>query len=250
MKHLRCLIPFSLFFFVSNLISSQGFEIKGKVTDSKTGESMIGVNIMIKGDVHGTVSGYDGKFILRGKVAPPFTVRFSFVGYEILEIEVSDPLKALDIKMNEQPFLGQEVVISASRMEENILRSPVSIEKMNLKDIQLISAANFYDGLYQLKGVDMNVHGLTFRLPNARGFNDYTNYRMNQIIDGVENISPGLSFSAGNIFGLSQLDIESLEMVIGASSALYGPGGMNGTLVMTSKESPRIMRLDQLASCW
>ena len=116
------------------------------------------------------------------------------------------------------------------------MRSPVSIEKMNLRDIQQISTANFYDGFYQLKGVDMNVHGLTFRLPNARGFNDYTNYRMNQIIDGVENISPGLSFSAGNIFGLSQLDIESLEMVIGASSALYGPGGMNGTLVMTSKD--------------
>jgi len=112
----------------------------------------------------------------------------------------------------------------------------VSVEKLNLRDIQQISTANFYDGLYQLKGVDMNVHGLTFRLPNTRGFNDYTNYRMNQIIDGVENISPGLSFSAGNIFGLSQLDIESLEMVVGASTALYGPGGMNGTLVMTSRD--------------
>ena len=40
----------------------------------------------------------------------------------------------------------------------------------------------------------MNVHGLTFNLPNARGFNDYTNYRMNQIVDGVENVSPGLKF--------------------------------------------------------
>ena len=87
-----------------------------------------------------------------------------------------------------------------------------------------------------LKGVDMNVHGLTFNLPNARGFNDYTNYRMNQIVDGVENVSPGLSFAAGNIFGLSQIDVKSVEMVVGASTALYGPGGMNGTLVMQSKD--------------
>jgi outer membrane receptor protein involved in Fe transport len=58
---------------------------------------------------------------------------------------------------------------------------------------------------------------------------------MNQIIDGVENISPGLSFAAGNIFGLPQIDVKSLEMVVGASTALYGPGGMNGTLVMESK---------------
>jgi iron complex outermembrane recepter protein len=236
MKLLRYLTPVVIFFSLSFTVSAQVFEIKGKVTDSKSGETMIGVNIIITGDVHGTVSGYDGKFILKSKTAPPFVLRFSFVGYETREIEVSEPGKLLDVKMIEQPYLGQEVVVSASRMEENILRSPVSIEKMNLKDIQQISTANFYDGLYQLKGVDMNVHGLTFRLPNARGFNDYTNYRMNQIIDGVENISPGLSFSAGNIFGLSQLDIESLEMVIGASSALYGPGGMNGTLVMTSKD--------------
>lgn len=95
---------------------------------------------------------------------------------------------------------------------------------MNLRDIQQISTANFYDGLYQLKGVDMNVHGLTFRLPNTRGFNDYTNYRMNQIVDGVENVSPGLSFAAGNIFGVSQNDIESLEMVVGASSGIVWSG--------------------------
>jgi len=58
---------------------------------------------------------------------------------------------------------------------------------------------------------------------------------MNQIIDGIENVPPGLSFSAGNIFGLSELDVQSLELLVGASSALYGPGGMNGTLIMTSK---------------
>jgi iron complex outermembrane recepter protein len=235
MNNILKLVYFVIFFFVSIAIPAQSFEIKGKITDAKSGESMIGVNIIIEGDVHGTVSGYDGNFVLKSKVAPPFTLHFSFVGFESQDIKVSESGKFLDIKMNEQPFLAQEVVVSASRMEESILRSPVSIEKMNMRDIQQISTANFYDGLYQLKGVDMNVHGLTFRLPNTRGFNDYTNYRMNQIIDGVENISPGLSFSAGNIFGLSQLDIESLEMVVGASSALYGPGGMNGTLVMKSK---------------
>jgi hypothetical protein len=153
-----------------------------------------------------------------------------------VEVEVTAATTFLNIKMEEQMLLGQEVVISASRIEENILRSPVSIEKMNIRDLRQISAANFYDGLYQLKGVDMNAHGLTFNLPNARGFNDYTNYRMNQIIDGVENLSPGLSFAAGNIFGLSQIDVKSLEMIVGASTALYGPGGMNGTLVMESKD--------------
>ena len=197
---------------------------------------MVGVHIAIKNDVYGTVSGNDGDFVLKTHRPPPFVLHISYVGYVPQDIEVKDETTFLDIKMEEQMLLGQEVVISASRVEENILRSPVSIEKLNLRDLKQISAGNFYDGLYQLKGVDMNVHGLTFRMPNTRGFNDYTNYRMNQIIDGVENIAPGLSFSAGNIFGLSQIDVKSLEMVIGASTALYGPGGMNGTLVMESKD--------------
>jgi len=243
MKTIFRLIVVLTFLLIAGTSTAQIFEVKGKVSEAKTGETMIGVNIVIIGDVRGTVSGYDGEFLLKSKIQPPFSLQFSFVGFETRIVEVTKSTKILDIKLDEQISLGEEVVVSASRVEENILRSAVSVEKMNLKDIQQISTANFYDGLYQLKGVDMNVHGLTFRLPNTRGFNDYTNYRMNQIIDGVENVSPGLSFSAGNIFGLSQLDVESVEMVVGASSALYGPGGMNGTLVMNSKDPFRFQGL-------
>jgi len=217
-------------------VAAQGFEIRGKITEAGSGEPMTGVNVTIKDNLYGTISGNDGNFLLKTHLAPPLVLKISFVGFAPQEIEITGETSFLNIKMEEQYILGQEVVISASRVEENILRSPVTVEKMDLQDLKQVSAANFYDGLYQLKGVDMNVHGLTFRLPNTRGFNDYTNYRMNQIIDGVENISPGLSFSAGNIFGLPQIDVKSVEMVVGASTVLYGPGGMNGTLVMQSKD--------------
>ncbi|HSO86891.1 MAG TPA: TonB-dependent receptor [Draconibacterium sp.] len=237
MKNLTCILPLLFLILSSYSISAQSnFTIKGKITDSKSGESMIGVHVVVKDNVYGTVTGNDGSFELKTQVKPPFVIHISYVGYETMEVEVKDESTFLDIKIKEQFLLGQEIVVSSSRIEESILRSAVSVEKMNLRDLKLISSANFYDGLYQLKGVDMNVHGLTFQLPNTRGFNDYTNYRMNQIVDGVENVSPGLSFAAGNIFGVSQIDIENLEMVVGASSALYGPGGMNGTLVMKSKD--------------
>lgn len=230
------LISIFIFCLIFNTVSAQTYEIKGKVTDSKSGEPMAGANITIRNDLYGTIAGNDGIFVLKTHLPLPLILHISFVGYVPQDIEATSAATFLNIKMEEQLLLGQEVVVSASRVEENILRSPVSIEKMNLRDLKQISTSDFYDGLYQLKGVDMNVHGLTFQLPNTRGFNDYTNYRMNQIIDGVENIAPGLSFSAGNIFGLSQIDIKSLEMVVGASTALYGPGGMNGTLVMQSKD--------------
>lgn len=236
MKVLTCLFILLVSVFVLSPLSGQTIEIKGKVAEAKSGEPMVGVHIAVKNEVYGTITGNDGEFVLKTRLKLPLVLEITFVGFVPVEIEVTKESKVLDVKMEEQMLLGQEVVISASRIEENILRSPVSIEKMNLRDLRQIPAANFYDGLYQLKGVDMNAHGLTFNLPNARGFNDYTNYRMNQIIDGVENISPGLSFAAGNIFGLSQLDVKNLEMVVGASTALYGPGGMNGTLVMESKD--------------
>ena len=236
MKVIYYLTTFLIFVLIINPVSAQNYEIKGKISDSKSGEPMVGVHIAIKNDIYGTITGNDGSFVLKTHISTPLVLHISYVGFIPQDIEVINAGTFLDIRMEEQYLLGQEVVISASRVEENILRSPVSIEKMNLRDLKQISTANFYDGLYQLKGVDMNVHGLTFRLPNTRGFNDYTNYRMNQIIDGVENIAPGLSFSAGNIFGLSQIDVKSLEMVVGASTALYGPGGMNGTLVMQSKD--------------
>ena len=196
MKKILYHLIYFVLFFISNLSYAQSFEIRGKVVDSKSGESMIGVHIALVGDVLGTITGYDGNFILKTKSPPPLEIQISYVGYESQNIKITDDKIFLDIKLKEQYLLGQEIVVSASRVEESILRSPVSIEKMNSRDLQQISAANFYDGLYQLKGVDMNVHGLTFRLPNTRGFNDYTNYRMNQIIDGMENIAPGLSFSA------------------------------------------------------
>ena len=210
--------------------------IQGKVTDKETGEPLVGVNVTIRDQLTGTVTNAYGSFSLITQVHRPFILIISMLGYQSQEFEIDVDRTELEIQMLEQIYLGQEVIISASRIRESIMKSPVSIEKINGLEIQQSSAANFYDGLYTLKGVDMNVHSLTFSYPSTRGFTGETNYRMNQIVDGVENVPPGLSFSAGNIFGLSELDVKSIELLIGASSALYGPGGMNGTLIMTSKD--------------
>lgn len=222
-------------FLVVESFAQNTIQISGQVVEAKTGDPLIGVNITIKDKLIGTITDTKGSFILSTRTLPPFTLVFSIIGYETYEQVVNGPVSKMEVKLTEKTFLGQEVVVSASRIEENIITSPVSIEKMGIIDIQQNSSANFYDGLYQLKGVDMNVNSLTFRFPNTRGFTGDANYRMNQLVDGIENVSPGLSFAAGNMFGLSELDVESVELLIGASSALYGPGGMNGTLLMTSK---------------
>jgi len=222
---------------------SQSSEVSGRVSEAKTGLPLFGVHVAVIGNVQGTISDQKGDFVLKTVISPPFELQISFVGFQTQTIEIERSGQTINIQMEEEYLLGQEVVVAASRVEKSILQSSLSVERLNLRDIQQMPAANFYDGLYQLKGVDMNVHGLTFQLPNTRGFNDYTNTRMNQIVDGMENIAPGLSFAAGNIFGLPQIDVESVEMVVGASTVLYGPGGMNGTLVMKSKDPFRYQGL-------
>ncbi len=235
MKNSSLLFLILLFSFLTINSFAQEYTIKGSVIDGETKEPLIGVNITLKGKLSGTITDTEGNFVYNSKIQPPFILVFSSVGYAKVEREIEQSDKKITITMHEQTILGQEVVVSASRIEENIMKSPVSVEKLSLMDIQQTNASNFYDELYKLKGVDMTVHSLAFRFPNTRGFSGETNYRLNQIIDGVDNVAPGLSFAAGNLFGVSQLDLESVELVVGASSALYGPGGMNGTLIMTSK---------------
>jgi outer membrane cobalamin receptor len=214
---------------------AQKIILSGKIVDSPTEESIPGVNIHVKDRIVGTVSGNDGSFHLETNSPVPFVLVFSYIGYVTQELEINSSLDNIQIVMSEQIMLEDEVIVSASRIKESIFLAPVSVEKLTYKDFSEQPASDFYEGLYQLKGVDMVVHSLTFQTPNTRGFNGETNLRMNQVVDGVNNVSPGLSFAAGNIFGTNPMDIETLEFVVGASSALYGPGGMNGTLVMNSK---------------
>lgn len=209
--------------------------ISGTVTDAQTKETLVGVNIIVKGKVIGTITDLSGKFTLNVNQDPPFTLVFSMVGFNSKEVEVSGGMTNLSVELAESSILGQEVVISASRVEESIMKSPVSVEKMDIIAIREVPQASFYDALNNMKGVEMSTQSLTFKSFNTRGFNANGNVRTVQMIDGMDNQAPGLNFSVGNIVGISELDLESVELLPGASSALYGPNAINGILLMTSK---------------
>ena len=210
--------------------------ISGSVVDANTKEALIGVSILVKGKVIGTISRTDGSFSLDVSSAPPLTLVVSMVGYNAFEVEVTEAnVSGLEIALEETAIMGQEVVVSASRVEESVMQSPVSIEKMDILAIKETAATNFYDALANFKGVDMSAQSITFKSVNARGFGANGNTRFVQLIDGIDNVAPGLNFSVGNIVGINDLDLESAEMIPGAASALYGPNALNGILLMNSK---------------
>ncbi len=217
-------------------VFAQTTTISGQVTEEGTKETLIGVNIVVKGKVVGTISDLNGNFTLRVNQAPPLTLIFSMVGFSSQEVEITDSnVSNLQVTLAEASILGQEVIVSASRIEENVLQSPVTVERMDIISIREAPQANFYDALNNMKGVEMSTQSLTFKSFNTRGFNANGNVRTVQLIDGMDNQAPGLNFSVGNIAGISELDLESLELLPGASSALYGPNAINGILLMNSK---------------
>ncbi|MEP1094176.1 MAG: TonB-dependent receptor [Cyclobacteriaceae bacterium] len=209
--------------------------VTGTVTDADSGEPLIGVNILVKGTVLGTITGVDGSYSLSIQSNPPFTLVISYVGYDRQEIDVSSGTTQIEVQLAEATLLGQEVVISASRVEESTLKSPVSIERMDILDIQNAASPDFYSSVKNMNGVDFSTQSLTFKSVNARGFGANGNNRFVQLIDGIDNQAPGLNFPVGNAVGISEMDLESLEMIPGAASALYGPNAIQGILLMTSK---------------
>ncbi len=128
-----------------------------------------------------------------------------------------------------------EIVVSASRTPERVLESPVTIERMGIAEIKKTASPSFYDGLENLKEVQMNTSSMSFKSINTRGFASVANTRFMQLVDGMDNSSPMLNFVLGNLIGVSEIDVQSVELLPGASSALYGANAFNGILFMNSK---------------
>lgn len=210
-------------------------KISGNITDATTRDGLVGVSIQVKGKVIGTISDSKGNFSLTTNTPTPFALVISSVGYETQEVQIQGDRSDLKIAIKEQVMMGQEVVVSASRVEEGVLKSPVAVEKMDIRAIRETPAASFYDGLANFKGVDMATQGLLFKSVNMRGFGATGNLRTVQMIDGMDNSAPGLNFPVDNIVGMPELDVESVEILPGAASALYGPNALNGLILMNSK---------------
>ena len=207
--------------------------IKGKITDN-TGLPLPGANIVVVGTTSGTVSDFDGDFALTVDQNPPFSIRVTYTGFEDQTIEITSNDQTVNVTLVEGNALD-EVVISASRTPERIFESPVTVERFGLKEIKNTASADFYGGLENLKGVDVNSSSLTFKSVNTRGFATTANTRFMQLVDGMDNSTPALNFPIGNLVGMVETDVQSVELLPGASSALYGANAFNGILFMRSK---------------
>ena len=207
--------------------------VNGTVTDD-SGQPLPGANVIVVGASTGAITDFDGKYSFTYDQAPPFSIQVSSVGFETVTQEVTTNPQTIDFILKEGNELD-EVVISASRTPERIFESPVTVERFGIRDIKNTASVDYYDGIENLKGVDVNTNSLTFKSINTRGCATFANTRFMQLVDGMDNATPALNFPIGNLVGLIETDVQSVELLPGAASALYGANAFNGILFMRSK---------------
>lgn len=232
MKHLSV-----LFFLFPAIVFAQlngSVILSGKVV-GENNEGLAAASISVKGVLKGTITDSSGRFSLVINQKFPFTVVISSIGFAPQEIEIRGASSKLAIQLTSQTFLANQVVVTASRTSEKILKSPVSIEKLDIRALKETPAASFYDALGNVKGVQLTTSSITFKVPNTRGFNIPNNFRFMQLVDGIDMQAATLGVPLGNAIGPTELDIQSIEVTPGAASALYGMNAINGMSNLITK---------------
>ena len=222
-----------IFTLLFGIVSFAQTTVTGTVND-ESGMPLPGANVIVIGTSSGAISDFDGKFTLSVSQAPPFTVQISSVGFTSATEEVTANNQDLSITLIEGSFLD-EVVVTASRVPQRIFESPVTVEKYSLKQIQRTPSADFFEGLQNVKGVQMNQTGLVFSQVNTRGFGTAYNEGFVTMVDGMNTQAPVFGFAVGNLIGLNELDVESVELLPGSASALYGMDAYKGIMSIKSK---------------
>lgn len=212
------------------------FLVSGTVLDAESGEALIGATVVAQGTTTGTTTDINGKFSFDMPLTTSSQIIVSYIGYDPKTIAVDAKSRSITVKLGVGAVMIEEVKIVGTRIKKELQDSPVTVERLGAVAIKETPAPGFYEGLANLKGVDMTSASLGFKVINTRGFNSTSPVRTLQIIDGVDNQAPGLNFSLGNFVGASELDVKSVDLIVGANTATYGPNAFNGVISINTKD--------------
>lgn len=202
--------------------------VTGVVRDNKTGETMPGVNITVKGTTTGTVTDIDGKYSLKVEEGND-TLLFKFVGYEETPVAIGSASQ-LDVKLKRAAIDLNPVVISASRREEKVLSAPASVSVITAKEVnnKVYTTPNEY--VVGTAGVDIIRTGIATSNIVTRGFNDIFSTSLMTLMDYRIASIPSLRVNVGILVPVNNHDIERVEVLKGPASAMYGPNSANGVV--------------------
>jgi len=224
---------FCLLLILAGLSSQAQQVITGKVKSTDNDSSLAGVSVSVKGTSNGAVTDGTGNFSIQVPTLP-VTLIITHTGFTAQEITVRSKGSTV-ISLDREYNNLIPVIIGPTRTKGTLINAPTSAERIGWTQIKNMAGSDYYTLAGVKKGIDITTSSMTFKTISTRGFNGSGSSRVNQIVEGMDNQAPGLNFFVGNFCGLTELDVDNIELLPGASSALYGPGGMNGTVLINSK---------------
>jgi iron complex outermembrane receptor protein len=222
--------------FCVNLLLAQT-SISGTVTDAETNEPIPGVNILIKGTSEGTNTDFDGNFALSSDQAAPFTIVISSIGFSSQSVEVTSADQVINVALQPGENLD-EIIVSASRRAQKIQDAPASVSIVSAKDIENSAVAvDPVRHLVNIPGVQIQQQSANTLNIEMRAGSGVFGSATFPILDYRFLSTPAASTFFTQHSGLSNIDIEKIEVVRGAASALYGPNVVSGVVHFMSKSA-------------
>jgi iron complex outermembrane receptor protein len=210
--------------------------VTGLVKDAQTGETLLGANVKVSDKAIGTTTDFDGKFSLKVNAAPPFTIEISMLGYKAMSVEITKNNQEVMVSLEEDATSLEEIVFSASRRRQKVQEAPASVSIITPKDILNSAAAvDPVMNLANIAGVQMQQQSANTINIEMRAGSGVFGTSTFPILDYRYLVTPSAGTFYSNQTGMSNIDIQRVEVVRGAASALYGPGVTSGVVHFMSK---------------
>lgn len=211
--------------------------ISGIITDEES-TPLPSVNIVVAGTTEGTFTDFDGNFTLKTNQDFPFEIEISSVGFGLQKVTVS----SADQEINVQLTVGQnleEIIVSASRKPQKVQDAPASVSIISSRDIENASSS-VVDPVRILQ----NIPGVTLQQQSAnslgiemRAGSGLFGTSTFALLDYRYLVTPAAGTFLSYQTGISNLDIERVEVVRGSNSASFGPGVTSGVVHFLSKSA-------------
>lgn len=239
-----------------NIIEIETGSIKGKVTDEKTGEALVGANIVIKGTTIGVTTDMRGEYRFDNLKTGEYTVVFRYVGYgaksEKVEIQANRTVE-LNVSLGQSAYNLDEVTVTGTLAERSYRESAISISTLTPKDLENRNITDLNSIIKTLPGIvgdgiaDQGGQNYRMSRPSGyggtssisfRGFSPPPSYFLSNtvkyIVDGAEVFDYDNSIRT-----MDPNTIEKIEVVRGPmGSTLYGAGSSSGIIqIFTKKKS-------------
>jgi iron complex outermembrane receptor protein len=213
--------------------------LEGTIRSAEDGEPLPGANVVVLNTVLGDAADRSGFFVVEDIPPGAHRIKVSRIGYstEIVDVVIrEDEVTSVQVRLPETSIPISEVVISAGKAEQTLAETPGSVSVVGRDFLEEKAATSLEQVLPSVSGVDLRFGQVSIR--GSTGFNRGAGSRVLLLVDGF----PAITGDTGGI-NWDQVplwEIDRVEIVKGASSALYGSNAFGGVInVITRAPSSR-----------